>query len=89
MKYIRLGLLLTFLRWSAAIPSLLGSRLLLGMRKFVDRQNNNSGSYILETYTAQTRPERDDSDSSVAWNTGSEYELDDQDATRTGQTSSS
>ena len=35
-------------RWSAALPSMLGSRLLLNMREIVSRQSNKS--YILESF---------------------------------------
>lgn len=58
------------------------------MRKFVEQQNNNGDSYILETYDASyARPDRDDSP--VAWNVESEYELQDQETTGAGQASSS
>ncbi len=38
-----------FVRWSAALPSILGSRLMLNMREVV-RSQKGSGSYILESY---------------------------------------
>ena len=41
-------------RWSAAIPSLLGSRLLLSMREYVEKAGENS--YFVETY----KPEESD-----------------------------
>ncbi|KAI0706163.1 hypothetical protein BC835DRAFT_1302532 [Cytidiella melzeri] len=37
--------------WSAALPSLLGSRLILSMREAVERQNNET-SYVVEDFTS-------------------------------------
>ncbi|CAL1694783.1 unnamed protein product [Somion occarium] len=46
--------------WSAALPSILGSRLLLNMREIVSRQMN--GSYIIESFAGnQTIPFRNPS----------------------------
>ncbi|KAJ3554815.1 hypothetical protein NM688_g2910 [Phlebia brevispora] len=55
--------------WSAIIPSLLGRRLLLSMREFVEKQNRGNSSYFLETYApTQTSTE---SSGEIAWNTDS------------------
>ncbi len=47
-KY-RLTINMALGRWSAALPSLLGSRLILSMREAVEKQNDST-TYIMEEF---------------------------------------
>ena len=46
---VGLGMLMSAYRWSAVLPSLLGSRIMLDMREAVCEQG--SASYLLETFS--------------------------------------
>lgn len=54
-----------FTRWSAALPSILGSRLMLNMREVV-RSQTGSGSYMLESYGPSQTLEFRDQEASVS-----------------------
>lgn len=51
---VGLGVLMSAYRWSAALPSLLGSRIMLDMREAVCEQG--STSYLLETFSELVWP---------------------------------